>query len=176
MKANRLIAGKTCAGCGVTIELGQEVFNCQNCGQSLHAACREQLNGCANERCVSYYASAVPPPIPASQRAERGNCPPDSMPCRFCGEFIKKSARKCRFCDEFQDEDDRTKVRGRKSEDDNLTGGEIAFGLICGGIACVAGLIFGLMGKKKGWKMMLLGIVSSIVWNIVIVLIKSIAN
>lgn len=172
MKANRLIAGKTCAGCGGVIDLGQDVFNCQNCGQSVHAACHEQLKGCANEQCISYYAATVPPPIPAAQRVERGTCPPDSRPCRFCGEFIKKTARKCRFCDEFQNESDRTRTREQKSDDDNLTGGEIAFGLLCGGVACIAGLIFGLMGKKKGWKMMLLGIASGIVWNVILAVIK----
>jgi hypothetical protein len=173
MKANRLIAGKICAGCGNTMELGQDVFNCQNCGGSLHAACREQMRGCANEQCVSYYAAVVPPPIPASQRAERGGCPPDSVPCRFCGEFIKKTARKCRFCDEFQNEAERARVRGKNSDGDALSGAEIAFGLLCCGVSLIAGLIFGLMGKKKGWTIMLLGIVSTIVWFIVAGIIGS---
>jgi hypothetical protein len=56
-------------------------------------------------------------------------------------------------------------------EDESLTGSEIAIGIICSGIGCIAGLVWMIQGKPKGLKMVGLTIVAdivkSVIWGII---------
>jgi len=173
MKANRAIAGRVCAYCSRDIELGDAVFNCPDCGTTMHEACYNMLGACIDPSCGSTageggfaLADHVAPPKPWA--APTGN----TKECRFCGEAIQISARKCRYCGEFQDQVERDRRAARSgragggASDDNLCAWEIIFGLLCGGIACIVGIVFICMGKKKGWKLMGLGILSIIGWQI----------
>ena len=170
MKANRLLDGKPCGHCGVGIELGDDVFNCQNCGQSMHLACREDAGGCGNRQCVDFYAAAAAKPAAKAVATAPAAVGAATKECRFCGEAIQRKARKCRFCGEYQSEADRaTKEKHAKasSGDDNLTGSEIVFGLLCGGIACIMGIVWVCQGKKKGWKLIGLSFISQLIGLII---------
>lgn len=72
----------------------------------------------------------------------------DTRPCPACGEMIKAVAKKCRYCDEVFDK------RGKKTEpEENLTTGDIVFCLLCSPVACLFGLVHGIRGTSRGWKM-----------------------
>ena len=89
-------------------------------------------------------------------------------PCPYCGESILTTAKKCRFCNEFLDESLRAAHEYKApSEDDNMTPGDIVFCILCSGIACIFGLVYGIQGKKKGWKMMGLAFGMAVLWNII---------
>ncbi len=102
MRANRVLAGRICPGCGQEIDLGDDVFNCPSCNVTMHFACREQHGGCANPDCPAYQAAA---PAAAAAPAGGAAAPPagaDLVPCRFCGEPITRQARRCLYCGEYQ--------------------------------------------------------------------------
>ena len=40
---------------------------------------------------------------------------------------------------------------------------EIVFGILCGGLACIFGIVWLIQGKKKGGKLIVLAIVSNII-------------
>ena len=174
MKANRALAGKACPGCSKEIELGDDVWNCQSCRSTMHQSCRESANGCANPQCPTFagayalapQAAAISPAAAAAPAGDAG----DLVECRFCGEKIKARARKCRFCGEFQSAGDR-RVRKRRGAaaagDDNLTAAEIVFGIICSGIACIVGLVWMIQGKKKGGKLFLIALITSIIATVI---------
>jgi hypothetical protein len=91
---------------------------------------------------------------------------PNEVPCKVCGESILKTARKCRHCGEYQAEADRKrfdKLKSQASGDEELTTGEIAFGILCSGIACILGLVWVVQGKQKGWKLVGIAFVSQVV-------------
>ncbi|MHB1560137.1 MAG: hypothetical protein ACYC61_22020 [Isosphaeraceae bacterium] len=95
--------------------------------------------------------SSSPSPV-AAEEARR--------PCPICGEMIVVGAAKCRFCGEVFDESIRkAQSRGRRV-DENLTTGDILIGLFCGWIGCIAGIVWMIQGKPKGWKMVLISLVS----------------
>lgn len=169
MKANRRIAGKECPHCQAVLDLGDDAFNCRDCGTSMHAACHSAAGGCANPLCpksVTARASAVT--LDNRPPSEAPAAPPDEKPCRFCGERIKNDARKCRFCNEFQSAADRAPSAPALAPADNkLSTGEILVGILCGGIGCIAGIVFLVQGKKKGWKLILLSILSQLIFFII---------
>jgi hypothetical protein len=165
MKANKALAGKMCPGCAKEIELGDDVHNCQACGATSHQACHEQSPGCANPQCPNSRAGAALAPAAAGSAAAE-----DEVECKYCGEFIKSKAKKCRFCGEFQSgAGTRRPRRGPVSDasNDNLTVAEIIFGILCGGIACIVGLVWAIQGKKKGGKLMVIAIISQIIFTII---------
>jgi predicted RNA-binding Zn-ribbon protein involved in translation (DUF1610 family) len=167
MKANKVIAGKTCSCCSQVIELGDEIYNCPSCGESMHFTCYTQRGSCGNGNC-SRYATAV---INETQCEEK---PKKAIPtgaatkeCPHCGETILKSAKKCKFCMEILDPSlKRNKEKSTSDVDDNLSTLEIVFAVLCGGIACIVGLVWVCMGKKKGWKLMAISIVAQICWGL----------
>ena len=185
MKANRLVDGRTCPKCGKGIFFGQDVHNCQTCGQTIHDGCWED-GGCPTCRKPSAPAwtgsdgstmgqaqapsgLAVSPgaPLPGSPQAS------DQKECRFCGELILAKARKCRHCNEYQNEADRVSAGGSKDvEDENLTTGEWILALLCSGIGCIVGIVWLCQGKKKGGKMLLISILGNIVLRLIMGLLR----
>ena len=160
MKANKLIAGKSCKTCHQMLELGDDVYNCAKCQGSSHLSCFQTAGSCS---CSIGFA-------PETSSSQDTDAQRETKECKFCSEIILKSARKCKHCGEYQRASDREKYSGaaaKQQDDENLTGGEIVFGLMCGGIAIIAGIVFGLSGKKKGWKMAGLGVLSAIFWGAV---------
>jgi len=166
MKANKALAGRLCPSCSQEIELGDDVWNCPTCQGTMHQACRESAGGCANPACPSR-AQVAPPRMAAAPGAPETG---DLVACRFCGEKIMRKARKCRFCGEFQFEGERA-ARDRKAKqssgDENLTWGEILFGILCGGIACIFAIVWLIQGKKKGWKLLLIAVIAQIIFALI---------
>jgi DNA-directed RNA polymerase subunit M/transcription elongation factor TFIIS len=174
MKANRLVEGRTCPTCGQGVFFGQDVHNCQTCGQTYHDACWGS-RGCAT--CDAPIAGPAQPPAadaptplaPALPVAE-----PDQKECRFCGEMILVAARKCRHCGEYQNESDRRQAAGPKEvEEENLTAGEWLLAILCSGIGCIVGIVWLCQGKKKGWKMIAVSIVANIILKFIITMLRS---
>ena len=62
----------------------------------------------------------------------------------------------------------RSTVRRRRP-----VGGDIAVGLLCSGIGCIAGIVWMIQGKPKGWKMVALSIVADVVKSVVLGYLKS---
>ena len=96
----------------------------------------------------------------------------DRRPCPACGEMIRSTAKKCRYCDEVFDKKLANRKKAAKS-DDELSAGDIAFCLIpcVSGLACIFGLVYGIQGKSRGWKMMGLSFAASVVWQILFAII-----
>ncbi|MBI3098337.1 MAG: ParB/RepB/Spo0J family partition protein [Planctomycetes bacterium] len=83
---------EVCGRCGQRVEVPHQVrFACVNCGRRLKVGVeavgkRGRCSSCGNVAIV---------PEPGDPRALRA--------CPFCGERVKKTARKCRFCREYLD-------------------------------------------------------------------------
>ncbi|HYG75184.1 MAG TPA: RING finger protein [Planctomycetota bacterium] len=166
MKANKALLGRTCPSCSVAIELGDDVCNCQSCGSTMHQACREKAGACGHPACPSQPKLASAAAIGTVVSAPAG----DTKECVSCGEQIQKKARVCRFCGEYQDPVDRErqkKLQAGADDDENLTGAEIAFGILCGGIACIMAIVWMVQGKKKGGKLLLISLVSQAVFTLI---------
>jgi predicted RNA-binding Zn-ribbon protein involved in translation (DUF1610 family) len=107
-------------------------------------------------------------PAPGAPAEPEGPAGEARRPCPMCGEMIVATAAKCRYCGEIFDPAlKKAKKKGmrksRDGDDDELTVGDIAIGVICSGIGCIAGVVWMIQGKSKGWKMVVLSIVSDIV-------------
>lgn len=164
--ADEAFAGRTCDFCGQEIDLGDQIYNCPQCRETMHIECFEIAGacftpGCATAAVISEEASA------AKELAE------DEKICKYCGEAVKASARKCRFCGEFFSESDRSRHSVKNEEDENLTPGEIAFGILCGGLACIVSIVWMIQGKKKGGKLLLISVISQVVWGIMRALMEA---
>jgi len=164
--ADEALAGRTCKFCGQEIDLGDQIYNCPKCREIMHIECFEIsgacfTSGCATEAVISDGALA------AKELAE------DEKICKYCGEAVKASARKCRFCGEFFSESDRRRHSVQNEEDEELTPGEIAFGILCGGLACIVSIIWMIQGKKKGGKLLLISVISQVVWGIMRALMEA---
>jgi hypothetical protein len=175
MKANRALAGRLCSSCGQAVELGQDVYNCPACQMTMHLSCFEQAKGCTNPECpksvAHQKASSTEAPLEEAAPAQGE----DMVECKFCGELIKKKARKCKHCGELVGTAARAVEAEKKAQevkDTNLTTTEIIFGVLCGGIACIVGLVWAIQGKKKGWKLMAIGIGVQILFGIISALVQ----
>lgn len=97
---------------------------------------------------------------------------PERVPCPVCKELIVRGAAKCHHCGEIFDlvlkEHERHKQlkKQKGGDDDDLTGLEIAVGLICGGVSCIISIIWMIQGKKKGIKMFGLALLSLFILRI----------
>ena len=166
MKANRALAGRACAHCNSAVELGDHVFNCQECGAVMHLACQESAGHCGNQWCASNEAESPPSVEPAAPEAGPAH---EMKECEFCGEKIRKGALRCRYCKEEVGHLRRRKALRKRREEEanaNLGGGEIALGIFLGGIACIVSIVWIIQGKKKGWKLFLLSVVSQLIWGL----------
>ena len=173
MKANLALAGRVCPGCGKEIQLGNEVYNCPGCHSTMHQVCYGLQGQCPNPSCPTRQEQVQIVPAMAAVEEQKS----DQVPCRFCHEPIDPQARKCKHCGEFQSETDRQadikhKSAGIEDMDDKLSTAEIVFGIFCGLIACITGLVWGLQGKKKGWKLLGLSLISQLVWGLIRALVE----
>jgi hypothetical protein len=91
----------------------------------------------------------------------------DRRPCPMCGELISPQALKCRFCGEIFDPELKRAQKPESGPDDDLTSGEWVFGILCGGLACIFGLVWLIQGKKKGGKLIAVSIVSQLVFGFI---------
>lgn len=167
MRANKKVAGKTCPGCDNAIALGVEVHNCEECQASHHAACWDSRGGCAGACAAS--AKRRPRKAEAIGTPVSGGDGGDDIPCKFCGEAIKRQAKKCRHCGEFQSELDRRRNAARSSassDDDDMTTGDWIVAILCAGIGCIAGIVWSIQGKKKGPKMIGVSLLAMVIWNV----------
>jgi predicted RNA-binding Zn-ribbon protein involved in translation (DUF1610 family) len=97
-------------------------------------------------------------------------------PCPECGEMIVAGAAKCRFCNAIFDPRLKAQTKKYASTDEDLTPGDWVFCILCGGIACIFGIVYAIQGKPKGWKMVGVSIAASVVWSIIRVIIQSAAG
>jgi hypothetical protein len=179
MKANRALAGRLCSSCGQVVELGQDIYNCPACQMTMHLSCFEQAKGCTNPECPKSVAheKASSPEAPLEEAAQ--GLDEDMVECKFCGELIKRKARKCKHCGELVGTAARAVEAERKAKEDkdaNLTTTEIIFGLLCGTIACIFGVVWAIQGKKKGLKMIGLAIASQFAWAAIQMVIKELSR
>ncbi|MFC1582716.1 RING finger protein [Planctomycetota bacterium] len=174
MKANKVVAGTSCLACEQQIQIGEDIYNCPACKTVQHAACYDSTGCCANSDC------AESKPTLAGGAPVAAEMPDGHVPCKMCGEPIRSGAKKCRFCGEFQGKAmQRARGKGSKgrgASDDNLSVMEIVLCIFCAGIACIVGLVYGLQGKKKGWKMVLISLAAAAVWTAIRVAIESSAG
>lgn len=179
MKANKILAGRVCPGCAKEIDLGDEVYNCQSCNGTMHYACYDAAKCCKNPSCptaLELVSLQKPkhggiggisvPQKRAPINLDGATGPDGTKPCPYCGESILASAKKCRFCNEYlnaADRDRKAKLTMASAADDDLSTVEIVFGILCGLIACIVGIVWMIQGKKKGGKLVLLVIVANII-------------
>lgn len=188
MRANRTLAGRTCPVCGKPISLGDEVRNCELCGETHHSDCWQGHNGCGTADCGN-----APLPqlrLAADAQPSQARTPPqgETKKCRFCGEDIPAAAIKCRFCGETLDES-RARPRFQRKSDtarNALICGILAIfccGIILGPIAIVLALnarkeIANSRGALTGEGMATAGLICGIIataLNVLGILIQIIA-
>ena len=171
MRANKALAGRPCACCLAPLELGDEIFHCRHCGTVVHLKCHETEGGCPKADCpggklaVRAVRAAGRGAPDAGDGSTAGTEPGDTKPCPWCGEKIHVQAKKCRFCGEFLDGRPRA-GSGGGADDESLTVWLILFGTFCGCPAAVVGLVWGLQGKKKGWKLLGIALLSQLIFGV----------
>lgn len=102
-------------------------------------------------------------------------------PCPMCGEKIAKGAAKCRYCGEVLDPALRKKAKKKSSSsssgDEELTGFDIALCVLCGGIACIVGIVHLCRGQSsRGGKMIGISFLAGFVWRVIGLLIEQMAK
>jgi hypothetical protein len=119
------------------------------------------LRGALDEEAA--YQLANPQPAKQTPSSE------DRRPCPACGEMIPVAAAKCRFCNEVFDSRLKKKTkksRSGDSSDDDLGTTDWVLCVLCGGIACIMGIVYMIQGKPKGIKMIGVSIGIGVLWNI----------
>jgi predicted RNA-binding Zn-ribbon protein involved in translation (DUF1610 family) len=172
----------TCPSCGKTLAAPDTAAGkkakCPSCGQimvvpeAVHEA--EDLNttGAEPAEAGSYSLDEI-----LGAESTAGSTTPaqdDRRPCPMCGEMIIATAAKCRFCGAIFDA--RLKQAAKKKygpNDETLTAGDWVFCILCGGIACIFGIVYAIQGKPKGIKMVGISLVASFVWGIIRVILEA---
>ncbi len=174
LKAPDAAAGKSskCPGCGSTVTCPEPVYDAEVVEMEVAPETPSGFNPFADLDDDKPYGVAGPQPV--EQTSDDGR-----RPCPMCGEMIVASAAKCRFCGEVFDATLK-KVKSKKkkkkkydAEDESLTGSEIAIGIICSVVGCIAGLVWMIQGKPKGLKMVGLAIVADIVKSVIFTAFQS---
>jgi predicted RNA-binding Zn-ribbon protein involved in translation (DUF1610 family) len=173
LKAPDNAAGKSskCPGCGATVTCPEPIVDAE-----LIDAPSGGVNPYDDMDSDVPYAVSGPKPGDANEfDVPSGE---DRKPCPMCGEMIVATAAKCRFCGEVFDPTLKKVAKKKKKnkygpEEEDLSGGDIAVGLLCSGIGCIAGFVWMIQGKPKGWKMLALSIVADVVKSLVVGYLKS---
>jgi predicted RNA-binding Zn-ribbon protein involved in translation (DUF1610 family) len=173
LRAPESAAGKssTCPGCGNTVTCPEPVFDAEIVETSKKPEKPPAFNPFADLDDDTPYGVAKPAPADESSTESR-------RPCPMCGEMILTTAAKCRFCGEVFDPTLKKAKKRKKSkkhapEDEELSGSEIVFGLLCSGLACIFGLVWLIQGKPKGLKMVGLSIVADIVKSVLMAVFRA---
>ena len=174
LKAPDNAAGKssTCPGCGGKVTCPEPVYDAEVVEMELSPEKPKGFDPFADLDDDKPYPVTGPPPV--SQSADDGR-----KPCPMCGEMIVVSAAKCRYCGEVFDptlKKSKSKKKKKKKydpEDESLTGSEIAIGIICSLVGCIAGVVWMIQGKPKGLKMVGLSIVADIVKSVIVAIFKA---
>jgi predicted RNA-binding Zn-ribbon protein involved in translation (DUF1610 family) len=172
LKAPDNAAGKSssCPGCGNKVTCPEPVYDAEVVEMEVAPDKPKGFDPFADlDDDKPYNVAGTPAPAQAADDGRR--------PCPMCGEMIVATAAKCRYCGEVFDptlKKAKSKKKKKKKydpEDESLTGSEIAIGIICSGIGCIAGLVWMIQGKPKGLKMVGLTIVAdivkSVIWGII---------
>jgi predicted RNA-binding Zn-ribbon protein involved in translation (DUF1610 family) len=162
LKAPDNAAGKSskCPGCGSTVTCPEAVYDAE-----LMEAAPAGLDPFGDLDSDRPYAMRSEPVEAAAPSGEA------RRPCPMCGEMIVASAAKCRYCGEVFDPTlKKVKKKGKKgkSESENPGVGDIVVALLCPIIALIAGVVWAIQGKPKGWKMVILAIVSGAINGLVV--------
>ncbi len=172
LKAPDDAAGKSssCPGCGSKVTCPEPVYDAEVVEMELTPDKPKGFDPFADLDDDKPYGVVGPPA--AAQTSDESR-----RPCPMCGEMIVATAAKCRYCGEVFDptlkkaKSKKKKKKRYDPEDESLTGSEIAIGIICSGIGCIAGLVWMIQGKPKGLKMVGLSIVAdivkSVIWGII---------
>jgi len=113
-----------------------------------------------------------------AEDAVAGPAEDDRRPCPMCGEMILTTAAKCRYCGEVFDETlkrtekKKKSSRGAATGDEDLTTGDWIFCILCGGIACIFGIVYAIQGKPKGLKMVGVALAAQFFWAAVRVILE----
>jgi hypothetical protein len=164
LKAPDSAAGKssTCPGCGNIVTCPEPIYDAEVVEMALEQPDKPPgVDPYGDLDDDKPYGMVDPEPAPAVVDSRR--------PCPMCGEMIVAGAAKCRYCGEVFDPTlKKVKSKSKKSkkhsyEDSNLSGGEIALGILCSGIGCIMGVVWMIQGKPKGLKMVGLSLVSDVI-------------
>ena len=160
LKANRVIAGRTCDWCGEPLEFAQNAAVCLACETPHHAACWDERAGCSGGGCVNAPLKRLPPkvppppvpvtaapPVPAGPPVPGAPTPAgvaaaafrqERIRCIHCGHQMSARSEFCRRCKRVQTPDGI--YRGPK---ENAPGAatSLTFGILA---LLVCGLIFGV--------------------------------
>lgn len=168
MKASKALEGTQCTICGINIDLGDDIINCKTCNTSImHLACYEKNEICGNTGCENSLEKIQPNKTTEKMEADSSV---DMKDCEYCGEKIKAQSKKCRYCGEYLDRNLKRQNEKKKSNsdsDEKLTTSEIIFCALCGGLACIVSIVYIIQGKKKGWKMLGVSLISVVIWTII---------
>jgi predicted RNA-binding Zn-ribbon protein involved in translation (DUF1610 family) len=169
LKAPDSAVGKTsrCPGCGNPVTCPEPVYDAE-----LVDAPPGGVDPFGDLGAGGAYNLAAPGPgAAAAPEAPPGEA---RRPCPMCGEMIVATAAKCRYCGEVFDPALKKK-KGKRlgSDEEDLSTGDILVGLFCSGIGCIAGIVWMVQGKPKGWKMVLLSIIADVVKSVIVVAIQS---
>ncbi len=141
MRANKVLAGSTCAGCVRPIELGAEAAVCTACETPQHAACWDGAGGCASSSCVNApLAQLAPSAVGARAPAA---LPPGRIACPHCDHIfsqVRGICPKCRRAPTATGEYD-----GPKSTAPGATAA-LVYGILA---LFICGIIFGLLAIGK---------------------------
>jgi predicted RNA-binding Zn-ribbon protein involved in translation (DUF1610 family) len=174
LKAPDNAAGKSskCPGCGTTVTCPEPIYEAE-----LVEPPAGGINPYDDIDDGTPYAMSDPKPGSAPEPDAPGG--EARKPCPMCGEMIVATAAKCRYCGEVFDaklKKAKKKKKKHSVEDEDLTGAEIALGILCSGIACIVGLIWVIQGKPKGGKLLAISICVQVVLGIIQVVLQSIAE
>jgi hypothetical protein len=122
------------------------------------------------------YPIAAGQNFPGSPAASSAPSEPPRRPCPSCGEMIPVGAAKCRFCDAIFDD---TLRRSRRRPDTisdytDLTTFEWVICIGCSSIGCIVGIIYAILGRPKGMKMVKVSIIAVLAWSAFWILVNMI--